>query len=824
MFKCVSLRRPAAPVGMEGRTGRAAGAGAGGGAQGTGGGAQGAGGGAQGVGGGAPAAGKRSSPRHNPRRRDREPPDMHPNTPPQRRILVSGFPGYAQAHDLLEVFRRFGNVRVDKMCAWACVLSFPAEREALAAASARPAHVYGHFLHVRPYSPAALDLLRPKPPTPPKRDFPMSKQKGVIIDPRKLELSGDFLCQLDKILSAVRLTQENVKALGQLYTDLENVLQVLWPGCKAVPFGSITTGLGIKTSDADCFINIPGQYRQPNGNYVNKAKRVLMQHPESFAEILAIPRANTPIVKFFHIPTNTNCDVTFKTPLGAQNSRLVAFLLHSDPRLLPVSVIIKYWAKVHDLSGTGKLTNYALTLMIVFYLQQLAEPLLPSVEWLQAGAGQAGGGAGAGRVLVDGWDTGFPPDAALPPRANSDSIAQLLGGFFQYYADFNFDELVICPYFGAPVKKDIFRDTASMPNEFQRYKTNVLNNYVLPLRYQTAFCVQDPFEQCHNVASTITNRLAADLKCFFAFAADAYEKDKDHGCENFLPTILIEKPKLLRGKTHPEYRVNLFPRLLNTIVESEWKTVVRDLVRDIFENLFKIKLNLLEETVNPDTKKEKEKYTALLNKAIWKRKSFAKLYSIVDMNFIERQAKITEEIIVAEKHDLGIQFMLILTFCNDPKSACVAVRMGSGDVFVFREFGKFFMSTWQTWFTQMLKQYLISHCRSGSVADSMELDNNDVEVESDYDDEDIHNSKSESPGYEPVRRNTETDKAKSGEAMSSTLTNHAGEDAETLPSNSDRTSTDATLIKSADALIRAININGSPTPEVSEVAVACAQK
>lgn len=667
----------------------------------------------------------------------------------------------------------------------------------------------------------------------------MSKQKGVIIDPKKLELTGDFHCQLDKILSAVRLTQENVKTLSQLYTDLESALQVQWPGCKAVPFGSITTGLGIKTSDADCFINIPGQYRVPNGNYVNKAKRVLMQHPDTFAEILAIPRANTPIVKFFHIPTSTNCDVTFKTPLGAQNSRLVAFLLHSDPRLLPMAVLIKYWAKVHDLSGTGKLTNYALTLMIVFYLQQLPIALLPSVEWLQAAGGAA--------YLVDGWDTGFRADSALPPTANTSSIAELLGGFFEYYAKFNFDDLVICPYFGTPVKKELFKDTAKMPNEFQRYKTNVLNNYALPLRYQTAFCVQDPFEQCHNVASTITNRLAGDLKCYFIFAADAYEKDKLNGCQNFLPIILQEKPKLLRGKSHPEYRVNLFPRLLNTIMESEWKVVVRDLVKDIFENLFKIKLTLLEETVNPETKKEKEKYSACLNKAIWKRKSFSKLYSIVDMTFVERQAKITEEIITADKHDLGIQFLLILTFCNDPKSAVVAVRLVTGDVHVFRDFGKFFMSSWQTWFTQMLKQFLISHCRSDTIDDSIELDNNDIGMESDYDDEDTLNSKSESPEHEPVKNNTKTVETVSGEAVSSTKietqANHADEcmtnkneklnnttetlteNAETLPVNSNLPTSDAaTLIKSADALIRAININGSPTSEVSELTVACAQK
>ena len=45
-----------------------------------------------------------------------------------------------------------------------------------------------------------------------------------------IDLKGDFHSQLDSILSAVRLTQEDVKCLSQLYTDLEIALQAQWPG------------------------------------------------------------------------------------------------------------------------------------------------------------------------------------------------------------------------------------------------------------------------------------------------------------------------------------------------------------------------------------------------------------------------------------------------------------------------------------------------------------------------------------------------------------------------------------------------------------------
>lgn len=517
-------------------------------------------------------------------------------------------------------------------------------------------------------------------------------------------------------------------------------------GCKAVPFGSIPTGLGIKTSDADCFIDIPVLFRQPNGNYVNKAKRVLMQYSNTFAEILAIPRANTPIVKFYHTPTETNCDVTFKTPLGTQNSRLVAFLLQSDPRLLPMSVIIKYWAKVHELSGTGKLTNYALTLMIVFYLQQAPHGLLPSVRRLQAGAA----------LPLDHWDAGFAPDVArLPPRSDTSSISELLGGFFEYYALFNFDEMVICPYLGVPIKRDLFKETAKLPDEFERYKINVINHYVMPLRYQTSIVVQDPFEQCHNVSSTVTSKLAADIKSYFKFCANAYEKEKVNSCRGFLQIILLQKPKLIRGKLHPEFRVNLFPRIVNTIISCDWKSVVRHTVMEIFENMLKIKVGKMEEKVNPDSRKEKEKYSGTLTKPIWKRKVFNKLYSAMDMPFEEKQERITQEIMKTEKTDLSVQFHLTLTYCHDPKSAVISIKFSKGDLDVFKEFGKFFISVTQNWLTELLKPFSVPNGKDTAtkIAETKEINDNQIDSDDDDDSEVILVPKSEQAAESPATNN-----------------------------------------------------------------------
>lgn len=80
---------------------------------------------------------------------------------------------------------------------------------------------------------------------------------------------------------------------------------------------------------------------------------------------------------FPNTPVFSPC-VVLQTPLGVQNSRLVGHLLNADGdgRCSSVALLLKYWARVHQLSGTGRLTNYALLLLLLGYLQH---SLLPPV-------------------------------------------------------------------------------------------------------------------------------------------------------------------------------------------------------------------------------------------------------------------------------------------------------------------------------------------------------------------------------------------------------------------------------------------------------------
>ncbi|XP_052750677.1 uncharacterized protein LOC113512840 isoform X2 [Galleria mellonella] len=594
-------------------------------------------------------------------------------------VHVSGYPKYTQPQDLTRTFLHFGNAKVDKMNQKFATLTFSNSLEAKSAVlDSNKVAVYGSFLTVQPYSPQQA-AEAPRQQNNNKRDFSRSKQKGST----------------------------------------------------AIPFGSIPTGLGIKTSDADCFVKVPPQYRRPNANFVNKTARLLRQYPRIFAEILPIPRANTPIVKFFHIPTATNCDVTFKTELGARNSSLIHFLLRADPRLIPMAVLIKYWAKVHEMSGSGRLTNYALTMLIIFYLQQPPNPILPPIRWLQQDPNDD--------YIVDHWNTGFMNRLeSLPPTRNRSTISELIGGFFEYYSVFDFEKMIVCPYLGYPIQKDLFKDLDTLPEGFERYKENIRNLNTAAMRFTTSWCAQDPFEQCHNIASPVSSRLASNIKIYLKFAAEAYQREKSNKCEMFLKSILLDKPKIAKEKGHPEFRSNLFPKFISSIVDPDWKSVVRSIIFIIFETMLKIKLGKVEEKVNPDSKKEKEKYMGTVTKPIWKRKAASKSHGLMHLDLQQKQAKITEEVMNFEKEQINIQFQLILTYSHDPKRAVVAIKLNNGDIAAFKEFGKFFISILQSWFMQLLTPYAKSSTNdtASKIAETIKfLDSNHESNNVDRDDD-----------------------------------------------------------------------------------------
>ncbi|KAL4705796.1 hypothetical protein ACJJTC_016390 [Scirpophaga incertulas] len=350
------------------------------------------------------------------------------------------------------------------------------------------------------------------------------------ISPFDLNLDGNFDEQVRKILDNVRLSREEVNNLQLLHNDLSAALEAKWPGCKIFLFGSIATGLGMVTSDVDCFINVHPYILSAGGaRLVMLARNILRLQPHIFKEPFAIPKARVPIVKFNHLPTGRNCDINFTSPSGVSNSELIAFFLNCDYLYLTLAVLIKYWSKVHGLTGTNLISSYSLTLLVIYYLQHIK--LLPSVKQLQKHCTAN---------IVANWNNGFNSSYSEANVCDR-SLYHLIGGFFKFYSTFDFKKYIISLYMGTVIPRELFSSLAKVPIEFDTYKFNVHYRICRPIQTQTTFCLQDPFDHSSNVMRGVFPNLANTFLDNIQLAATMYDETNT---DNFIKAILTKKPTI----------------------------------------------------------------------------------------------------------------------------------------------------------------------------------------------------------------------------------------------------------------------------------------
>ena len=95
--------------------------------------------------------------------------------------------------------------------------------------------------------------------------------------------------------------------------------------------------------------------------------------------MVGVPAARVPIVKFIHIKTALSVDLSFRNPMAVLNTDFIRLCVEADSRIRIVMISIRYWASRNGLSGGGsrgwKFTNYALSMLIIFYLQVILNTL-----------------------------------------------------------------------------------------------------------------------------------------------------------------------------------------------------------------------------------------------------------------------------------------------------------------------------------------------------------------------------------------------------------------------------------------------------------------
>jgi len=200
------------------------------------------------------------------------------------------------------------------------------------------------------------------------------------------------------------------------------------------------------------------------------------------------------------------CDINFFNPLGIHNTEMLRLYALCDPRVRPMVLFVKAWAKKRKINHpySGTLSSYGYVLMVLHYLINVVRPsVLPNLQLEAQKADMPG-------ITIDEWDVKFwRNEEAITQRVrngqltrNGETLGALLRGFFQYFA-------VTSRGFGYVWMQDVLslRTPGGIISKRDKgwtgAKTETMDTKEVRHRY--LFAIEDPFEQSHNVGRTVTH-------------------------------------------------------------------------------------------------------------------------------------------------------------------------------------------------------------------------------------------------------------------------------------------------------------------------------
>lgn len=258
----------------------------------------------------------------------------------------------------------------------------------------------------------------------------------------------------------------------------------------------------------------------------------LMRSQQTFTAIYAITGARVPIIKSVHRSTGTACDFSFtQNFFSVQNTFVVRRLANSDPRLKPLTMLLKFWFRAHGYLGTGKFTSYCMFQMIVFYLQRHAQPILPPLRWFQTTVPAH---------LVEGWNVAFDFERPLPVTLNTETPIQLMFGFFRFYQALPLADIVLCTLTAQYHRRDRFEKDAAQLDGQELYVLGRAADCD-PLHIKRALCVQDPFTLNINVGTCAQITFSAFVQHLRMMQYDSMLRDAGRSSSAFHahPTLMM---------------------------------------------------------------------------------------------------------------------------------------------------------------------------------------------------------------------------------------------------------------------------------------------
>ncbi|XP_075864640.1 terminal uridylyltransferase 7 isoform X2 [Microcebus murinus] len=322
-----------------------------------------------------------------------------------------------------------------------------------------------------------------------------------------------------------------LEPLPPLTPKFSNILDQVCIQCyrtKLSLFGSSKNGFGFKQSDLDVCMTINGLETAEGLDCVRTIEelaRVLRKH-SGLRNILPITTAKVPIVKFFHLRSGLEVDISLYNTLALHNTRLLSAYSAIDPRVKYLCYTMKVFTKMCDIgdASRGSLSSYAYTLMVLYFLQQRNPPVIPVLQEIYKGEKKP-------EIFVDGWNIYFFDQIDELPAywpeygKNTESVGQLWLGLLRFYTEeFDFKEHVIS------IRRKSLLTT---------FKKQWTSKYIV---------IEDPFDLNHNLGAGLSRKMTNFImKAFingrrvFGIPVKGFPKDYPSKMEYFFdPDVLTE--------------------------------------------------------------------------------------------------------------------------------------------------------------------------------------------------------------------------------------------------------------------------------------------
>ncbi|CAJ0590903.1 unnamed protein product [Cylicocyclus nassatus] len=339
---------------------------------------------------------------------------------------------------------------------------------------------------------------------------------GVHFNPAAAPLPNLIRQYREKYLNEFKLLDDEIWKHYELNRQTEEVYQwkmevrniLLAEFRPAFPYqaielfavGSTVNGCGSYNSDMDLCLCIPmgpeNLYSSERMAAVKILRRLntIIKGKPSLRKIVrrseVIP-AKVPIIKMtLHPPyEELDLDVNINNTAGIYNSHLIHYYSLIDPRFPAICLLIKHWAITNGIgdAATGSFNSYSLILLVLHYFQCGVQPaVLPNLQHVYPDV--FGCTPPLGELKL------FQTLQHLPPRPlNTQTVGELLVGFFHYYASFDFENVAIsmrnaCVFSRRELKLEtlVFRVFIEEPFDRNNTARCVTKSYVME-RIQRAF-------------------------------------------------------------------------------------------------------------------------------------------------------------------------------------------------------------------------------------------------------------------------------------------------------------------------------------------------